>query len=150
MNTVGHRRGYYRTSSQNDLTRFRRVPGYEGKAGEKKYLEMVNEPARYPETGNQYVGEKEHVSDHRRKTVKRYKRERRGIVSLEERIDEITGGDSECKNRLRSISRKRDISRERKRVMVQLYEEGYTPSGIAHYFNRTPSAVIRAVERISQ
>lgn len=141
---------YYRSSRQNELTRFKRVPGYEGKAGERKYLEMVNDAVRYPETGSQYIGEKEEGRDLRRKVVKRYQRERRSVITLEERIDEITSRDSEYTSRLRSISRKRDISGERKRLMVQLYEEGYPPSSIANYFNRTPSAVIRAVERKSQ
>jgi len=141
---------YYRSDIRNGLIRFKRVPGYEGKAGERKYAEIVTESVEYPESGNQYIGNKEAESDLRRKKIKRYRKERRSLINLEDRIFELKGKDKDLISKLQSAKRERGISGVRQKLMVKLYEEGYSPGIIAGYFKRTPSAVIRAVERKSQ
>jgi len=140
----------YRSDAGNRLNRFRRVPGFEGQSGEDKYLQIIGDPIEYPESSSQYIGTKESIKDHRRKSVKRYRKERRGIVTLEERADQIIGGNKELRRKLKSKSRKGDIALKRQGLFVKLYNEGYGPCEIADYFNRTPSAVVRAVERVSQ
>lgn len=138
--------GCYRSDAGQGPQRFRRVPGFEGQRGKEKYLQIIGEPVKYPESSSQYIGTKESIEDHRRKSVKRYRKERRGIISLKERADKIIGADEELKRRLKSKRRGGGIADRRQELFVRLYDEGYGPCEIAGYFNCSAAAIVKAVK----
>lgn len=133
------------------LGRFVRVPGFEGAQGARRYRELIGDVADYPVSTEKYIGTEHDLRgvNLRSRKIARI-RNLRGRAELHERVEQLLPKNGPNLEELRSASRHRRISGKRVALMARLYAEGYAPSEIARFFGRTPSAVMRAHERICQ
>ncbi len=130
-----------------------RVPGFEGRSGSSLFRQLLaqEEELEVP-TFKQYVGVPTDLKKRDRRTRRGVlpKRQKRGQVTLSERLHELGTKMHIDIKMLLSSSRLRKIAGVRQKLMTQLYREGYTPSRIAELFDRTPAAVIHAYERLAK
>lgn len=129
----------------------RRPPRFIGTEGARRFRDSLNSEFEL-EGGNNYWGsEDEWEQVERRRTGRegRKYKERRGKRSIKEIVRENIEKTDWTVDDLKGASRKRDISALRQKAMCELYEEGYNPTEIAKWFNRTPSAVTYARKKQS-
>lgn len=142
---------FYRGSRARELEGLVRVPGYEGVEGTRTYRQLISETEQEDfNRFEQYIGEQRELraKDRRSRGKDSFVKERRGYESLKDRVRKLMLNTSVGIEVLRSRRRTADISMLRQRIMAKLYDEGFPPVEIAGVFDKTPSAVIRAVERI--
>lgn len=71
-------------------------------------------------------------------------KERRNRTSKQKIAENIIENTEVTLGQLRGQSQKRKLSEYRKQAMVKMYEEGYSPTEIGKWFNRTPGSVLYA------
>lgn len=121
-------------------------PGFQGPNREKRFLEQIEKAHDLPDGENYWGTEEEWEQVDRREEGRegRKYRERRDWVPKEEIADTVVEGTPHTVEDLQSPRRNRTLSEYRREAMAQMYEEGYQPTEIGKWFNRTPSAVIHA------
>lgn len=110
----------------------------------KKTFEEVIQTEKPPSEGENYWGTKgEWDQMDRREEGRegRKYRERRNKVEKEVIVKNCLEGEEVTVQDLKSQSRNRDVSQLRHQAMNALYDEGYNPTEIGKYFNRTPASV---------
>jgi len=143
----------YRGKYGNANIKVDKIPGYEGKAGIKKYIRLMEnmENPKVP-VFKEYIGiEGEEQGIERRKEGReggkyREKRGRSEVAIIIEYYAKKAGIDLKA---LRGVRCKRSVSKERSKLMVELYRQNYSPTDIARELNITPASVFRALERSS-
>ena len=145
---------FYRGDDGNSSINLISAPGFEGKRGIRSYGELCEseQEISIPRFG-QFVGEvgEEKDLDRRKRGRNRWKPvDRRGRVSINERISELLTGMKLSLVQLAQRTKVRNLSRARQVLMSKLYEEGYPPSEIATCFKRTSTAVVYAHARSSE
>lgn len=116
----------------------------------RERFETCLEDESYELTGEPYVGSEEEWMEFEKRQKGReggkYK-ERRGRRSKEEIIETICANSDFTPEDLRDSSRKSDVSSLRHKAMYEMYEDGWGPSEIGRFFNRTRSAVVHACRK---
>lgn len=125
-------------------------PGFEGKNRVRRFQEVLTESIDESLWDDVHIG----TSDEWERLEKRERgreggkyRERRGRRSKEEIAGEVCRETSFEPEDLQGPGRSRPLSRVRREAMSRMYEEGYGPSEIGKFFNRTRSAVVHAYRR---
>lgn len=124
-------------------------PGFQGNLRGEAFEEVIRHPNKLPGS-DYYVGTEEEWNEIDRREEGREGRkfkERRGKESKETIAKEIVARTNYTIEDLKDSSRKRELSKVRREVMSELYEEGYNPTEIGKWLNRTPSAVLHAHEK---
>lgn len=148
-----HSDGRYRgTESVYDWTAWQFAPGFTGEDRVRVYRERMNETVNPEEWegGEVYIGSEESWESLERRSEKRSDRkrgERRGRPSMESLAEEIAEKAGMTVEELQAPGRGRERSRVRQNAMVEMYREGYGPTEIGRFFNRSKSAVTYAVQK---
>ena len=142
---------YYMTG-RTRLESFEPVPGYGGPEGMRSYRALLqSREVTQPPIYKTFIGKKEEVERVDRRKQGRgggFRRERRslpGLIEIAERCSFRSG--IPVKN-LCGPGRKRVISRARVQAIREMLSEGYGPTEISRFLNRTPGAVLHAVESL--
>jgi len=124
-------------------------PGFRGGQRDEAFEEVIDQPNELPGE-DPYIGTEDEWEEIDRREEgregRKYK-ERRGKKSKETIASHVVEGTDYSIEDIRDSSRKRELSKVRHEVMSKLYEEGYNPTEIGKWFNRTPSAVLHAHEK---
>ena len=129
-----------------DLARFCLPPGFDGKDCETVFRDIVENRVELPYGENYWGTEKEWDEMDRRKEGRegRKYKERRGWISKDKIAEEVVKGTNFSVEDLKGPKRRKELSEIRHAAMNQMYKEGYSPTKIGKYFNRTPATVIYA------
>ena len=142
-------RFYSGMGSVEDI-RLTRVPGFEGRAGEQKYRELLVSDMEIIPEFKDYIGQKgEESMIIRRKSGRsgRCFRDRRAIPVIKKRLRDLCEIEGVKISELRGQSRALAIAGVRNKIMVTLYRENYPATAIARELDKTPSSIYRALER---
>lgn len=126
-------------------------PGFERENQARMFREMTDAPKELPDGENYWGTQSEWDQMERRKEGRegRRFRERRGRKEKRDLAEAVVNGTEVTVEQLRGPSRKRNVTRKRQRAMSDMYEEGYGPTEIGKWFNRTPASVIQAHKKYS-
>jgi putative transposase len=127
-------------------------PGFRGPKRRGRFLEQIKSEHDLPDGENYWGTEDEWEQVDRRKEGRegRKYRERRNRTEKETIAEQTVKGTSYTVEELRGPSRERDLAQRRREAMGRMYEEGYQPTEIGKWFNRTPSAVVHAHDKWSK
>ncbi|MFP4686890.1 MAG: transposase, partial [bacterium] len=137
---------WFLCGDNNDLASSCYPPGFENKRRGKIFTEMINNSTKLPGDKN-YWGTEEEWSQIDRRMEGREKgkiKEQRGRRKKEEIAREIINGKEITLKQLKSQSQNREITKFRTEAMGRMYEEGYGPTEIGRFFNRSKGAVNHA------
>lgn len=121
-------------------------PGFKGDQRDRTFQEAINESFSL-EGGENYWGTDEewNALDRRKEGREGRKyRERRDWVPKEQIAREVIDGSEVSIDDLKSQSQTRTVTAYRREAMGRMYEEGYGPTEIGKWFNRTKGAVNHA------
>lgn len=139
-------RWFLRCSHSQEIQCGQYPPGFVGDNRASAFQDVIDEEFDL-EGGDNYWGTEEEWEEVDRRDDgregRRYK-ERRGRTEKVEIAHRVIVGTGITIKQLQSQSQKRDVSRLRKEAMVRMYEEGYGPTEIGKWFNRTPGSVLYA------
>ncbi len=126
-------------------------PGFGGRDGMEVFRATVDRGDYEWPSGRTYIGQSEEWGnfDKRRQEGREGQayRERRGIRSLDEIARETVETSEFTLSELQGSSRVRKVCGVRHKLMARMYEEGHRQADIARFFNRTPRAVRKAIEK---
>ncbi len=127
-------------------------PGYEGKAGRKRYCELMRgDHDDEVKVVRQVIGSEhfaEQISRQSRQKAEEFARnDRRQRTALRQRAEELIAESGWTIADMTSLRRDQPLSNCRQRIMSQLYAEYHFPEEIGKIFRRTASAVINAARR---
>lgn len=141
--------GWFLEGTVNELARGTYPPGFEEKGREATFQEMVGKEVELPGRENYWGTEEEWAGIDRRRDGREAGKikERRGRASKQEIACEVVEGECVTVDQLQSPSQNQEVTRYRREAMGRMYEEGYGPTEIGKYFNRTKGAVNHAYRR---
>lgn len=122
-------------------------PGFE-KDHKRVYRERMGEDIELPRSHDGYIGKDEEWDELEKRAERREDRspDRRNRAPKESIVNDVVS-DSDCSaDDLKKTGRSQPEAGLRHEAMVQLYEEGYGPTEIGEYFNRTKGSVMYAVQ----
>jgi REP element-mobilizing transposase RayT len=131
---------------KRDLARSCYPPGFDGKDRETVFRDVVENKVELP-FGENYWGTDEEWAkiDRRQENREAGKtKERRGRRKKDTIARELVEGFDVTIEQLKSPSQNQTVTKYRREAMGRMYEEGYGPTEIGKYFNRTKGAVNHA------
>lgn len=130
------------------LESWRWPPGFEENPS-KVYRERMGEDVDEPNRKEGFIGtEDEWEQLEKRKTDRKDRPpEERGRTAKDEIVEDVLGERDLSPEDLRESGRSQPEAGLRQQAMVRMYEEGYGPTEIGEYFNRTKGSVMYAVRK---
>lgn len=140
---------WFEAESPIDLHRGIFPPGFDDHRPVDSVDEMTSGELAVHDGANYWGTEEEWQSLEKRESGRegRKFRERRDRVPKDEIVQEVLRGSNHTLDRLRSPDQSEGVTALRREAMSRMYEEGYGPTEIGKYFNRTKGAVTHAYQK---
>lgn len=123
-------------------------PGFEEDPS-RVYKERMGEDVEEPNRKEGFIGTEEEWKQLEKRKNERKDRppEERGRASKDEIVQNLLSEKDLSVGDLKEPGRSQPEARLRQQAMVEMYEEGYGPTDIAEYFDRTKGSVMHAVRK---
>ncbi|MEA3507234.1 MAG: hypothetical protein U9R36_07095, partial [Elusimicrobiota bacterium] len=124
-------------------------PFFKGKDRRLVYEERMKENTVFPENVHEYIGQQDEWEKLERRKQDRsgHFRERRGRLSMKEIAEDKANEAGITIQDLKAPGRRQAFVDIRQKAMSEMYAEGFGPSEIGKYFNRSKGSVVNAVNK---